>query len=107
VIRTTTLLGVIALASGSELGEFTRPDRVEHELGGFVLGLLSRELVSEIRPQAKPLERFLICAAPVVLVALGKEAWDHAHPATHDADARDALATIGGGAIALTLTWRF
>jgi hypothetical protein len=94
-------------AAGSEFDEFARDDRLEHEGVGFVVGLLSREIVSEIRPDAKPLERFLLAAIPVVLVAVGKEAYDHQHPRTHDCDARDAMATIGGGTLSLTLTWRF
>jgi hypothetical protein len=108
MILRTTLLGCIALsAPGSELDEFTRGDRLEHAAAGFAVGFLARELVGEIRPQAKPLEKFLIAAVPVLLLALGKEAWDHEHPRTHDADLRDALATVGGGALSLTLTWRF
>lgn len=108
MILRTTLLGCLALtAAGSEFDEFARDDRLKHEAVGFVVGLLSREIVSEIRPNAKPLEKFLLAAIPVVLVAVGKELYDHQHPSTHDCDARDALATIGGGALALTITWRF
>jgi hypothetical protein len=108
MILRTTLLGCLALsAPGSELDEFTRGDRLEHAAVGFAVGFLARELVDEIRPEARPLERFLIALVPVLVVAIGKEAYDHAHPASHDCDLRDALATVGGGAIALTLTWRF
>jgi hypothetical protein len=108
VILRTTLLGCLTLtACGSEFDEFARDDRLEHEAVGFVVGLLSREIVSEIRPDAKPLERFLLATIPVVLVAVGKELYDHQHPANHDADPRDAVATIAGGALALSITWRF
>ncbi len=38
---------------------------------------------------------------PVICFAAGKEAWDHAHP-PHKAELMDFLATMAGGAVAMS-----
>ncbi len=39
---------------------------------------------------------------PVIVLAAGKEAWDHAHP-PHKAEFMDFLATMAGGALTFGL----
>lgn len=100
---------VTGTASGSEADEYTRSDRLQHEAAGAVIGLGSFLLVDRL-PATRELPRWqkaALALVPVVLAAVGKEALDSRHPERHDCDARDAVATVLGGCVAVTLVWRF
>ena len=66
-------------------------DKVRHFAGGAVLTCALYVL-------GLP---FWLAAAAVIASALGKEAYDAAHPENHTSDLYDALATILGGATVL------
>lgn len=63
------------------------PDKYAHLWIGTVLGLSALWLG-------------WLGALPVISIAAGKEAWDHAHP-PHKADKWDFFATVVGGAISI------
>jgi hypothetical protein len=93
---------------GSELDEYTRKDRLQHAGAGLAIGLGTRLLIDEMGAgKLPPWQKALITLAPVVLVAALKEASDSRHPERHDCDPRDFYATVIGGTVAITLTFRF
>ncbi len=75
-----------------------------HALVGFALGTISATALDYA--EMSPLKRAALALAPVVAAAVGKELWDRRHQG-HSPEVRDALATIGGGAVGITLRWRF
>lgn len=96
-------------ASGSELDEYTRSDRLQHEAAGALIGLGSWCLIDSL-PATRdlhPWQKATLALVPVVLAAVGKEALD-SRTAGHDCDFRhDAPATILGGCVSISIAWRF
>ncbi len=82
----------------------TAQDKQQHALVGFALGTISATALDHAH--IPPLRRALLALAPVVAAGVGKELWD-SHHSGHTPEARDALTTIGGGVIALSIRWRF
>jgi len=65
------------------------PDKMSHLGVGAILGLSG-------------LWWGLCGLLPVVIFAVGKELWDHAHP-PHKAEVWDAIATVAGGLLSVGL----
>ncbi len=93
-------------ASGSEREAWTAPDKQAHALVGFAFGTVWATALDQIPGRPSKMEKAAAAVVPLLALAVGKELWDRKHP-SHDSDARDALATIAGGAVALTFKWSF
>jgi len=68
-------------------------DKILHFLGGAVISLV--------------FGGGWLGVAAALVVGIGKELWDLAHPKAHTADAWDAVATVLGGVGSSLLFWRF
>jgi uncharacterized membrane protein YhiD involved in acid resistance len=70
-------------------------DKQIHAAVGVAIGILTMKF-------AMP-----IAFASLVVIALGKEVYDHFYPDKHTADVTDFLTTVGAGAIAMYVTSMF
>ncbi len=85
-------------------------DKQEHFAGGVVLGAVGAGVAGMVAPKSTWWTRALIGVATAAVVGVAKEVADAQHPRTHDADPKDAIATVAGGtvgALAITLIWKF
>jgi hypothetical protein len=90
-----------------DLGE---RDKQEHAAAGAVVGAVTDATVRLLAPRAPRWERVLVGVAASAAVGTAKELLDARHPRDHDADPKDALATVAGGTVgvlAIELVWRF
>lgn len=87
--------------------DYEHSDKVDHALVGAVAGATTSLIVERIAPDLRPIERAVIVLIPVVLLAVGKEVYDHQHPDDHTSDWHDGAATIAGGVIAIGISLRF
>ena len=84
---------------------FARPDYVVHVLVGYAAMKLC--LWATEAACLDLAEQLIVSGWVVRVMALLKERWDKAHPATHSAEGRDAYATDFGAALAATWwVWR-
>lgn len=82
-------------------------DKQEHAGIGFAVGAISVATTKSLSPRSTWWTRALIGVAASAIVGAAKEAVDSR---THDADPKDALATVVGGAagaLSISLAWRF
>jgi hypothetical protein len=87
-----------------DLGE---RDKQQHAAAGVVVGSLASALTKTLSPSSSRWTRAVIGVAAAALAGAAKEAVD---ARTHDADPKDALATVAGGTVgvlAIELVWRF
>jgi hypothetical protein len=99
---------VFGKAHGSELDEYCREDRVLHIGAGFAIGATTYALVQTVAPDLKPWAKHAVAISVSALVGIAKE-WcdDGGHG---DCDARDAIATVGGGvlgSVSVSFVYRF
>ncbi len=90
--------------------DFSQQDKQEHALGGALVGVLADATTKTISPRSTWWTRALIGTAAAAIVGTAKEISDARHPRSHDADPKDALATVAGGvagSLAIELVWRF
>ncbi len=108
----TALLFVAAPAPALEawgLPDLREDDKQGHAVAGVAVGALADIGAKSVSPRSTWWSRALIGVAAAAVVGVAKEAID-AHLPTHDADPKDALATVAGGAagvLAVELVWRF
>jgi hypothetical protein len=70
-------------------------DKQIHAAVGATIGLLAFKFAAPI------------AFAALVVIALGKEVYDHFYPDKHTADVTDFLTTVGAGAISIYVTSMF
>lgn len=87
--------------------EYDDSDKVDHAASGLLLGVGAYAALRYAWPEQRPAVRFVEALVPIVLAAVAKEVYDNQHPATHDSDWRDALATTAGGAVGIAIALRF
>lgn len=87
--------------------DYDHSDKVDHAAAGALVGSASYALLAALWPDQRPEVRFVEALIPVVLVAVAKEVYDRQHPDRHDSDWRDAAATIGGGMLSVSISYRF
>jgi hypothetical protein len=95
-------------AAGSELDEYTREDRVLHLGAGFAIGATTYALVQTVAPDLDGWKKHALAIGVSALVGIAKEWCDD--EGRGDCDARDAIATVGGGvlgSISVSLVFRF
>jgi hypothetical protein len=107
------LLALVGATSALEswgAPDLHQQDKREHAMGGALVGSFSAALAGAALPRAPWWQQALVGIAASAVVGVAKEITDARHPGTHDADPKDAIATVAGGAIgavAMTLVWRF
>ncbi len=107
-----TLLIVAAAAPALEawgLPDLRQQDKQEHAACGLVIGAGAAGIAGLAMPRSTWWTRTLIGVAAAAVIGSAKEAVD-ARSRYHDADPKDALATVAGGAIgalSVSLVWRF
>ena len=92
------------------IDDYSAPDKQQHAAVGFVIGAASAALVDRLWPDMHPAAKVVVATIPAALVGVAKEISDAQHQDRHSVDARDAIATAGGGAlgaISVTLVLRF
>jgi peptidoglycan/LPS O-acetylase OafA/YrhL len=102
-MRTLRIAAAVALTAATLhaldlVPDMHQADKQAHALGGIVLGGATAVVLERTAPRWKPWQRVLAGVAVSTLAGIAKETYD-AHHRHHDADARDATATIAGGAI--------
>ena len=70
-------------------------DKQMHAAVGVGVGILTMKFIAPI------------AFAALVVIALGKEIYDHFYPDKHTADVTDFLTTVGAGAISMYVTSMF
>jgi hypothetical protein len=99
---------LLARAFSSELDEYAREDRVLHLGAGFAIGATTYALVQTVAPDLKPWAKHVVAIGASALVGIAKEWCDDG--GRGDCDARDAIATVGGGvlgSVSVSLVFRF
>jgi hypothetical protein len=87
-----------------DLGE---RDKQQHAAAGLVVGAVADAATKSLSPRSTWWRRAVIGVACAAIAGAAKEVVD---ARTHDADPKDALATIAGGTVgvlAIELVWRF
>lgn len=82
-------------------------DKQGHAEAGFVVGALASAGTKALSPRSTWWTRLVIGVAASAAAGVAKEAID---ARTHDADPKDAVATVAGGtvgALTISLAWRF
>jgi hypothetical protein len=106
------LLFIAAPAAALEawgIPDLREEDKQGHVLLGITVGILADASAKSISPRSTWWSRALIGVATAAVVGTAKELVDARLP-HHDADPKDALATVAGGAagvLAIELVWRF
>jgi hypothetical protein len=99
---------LLARAFSSELDEYCREDRVLHMGAGFAIGATTYALVQTVAPDLDGWKKHTLAIGVSALVGIAKEWCDDGGPG--DCDARDAIATVGGGvlgSISVSFVYRF
>lgn len=89
------------------LPDLREQDKQQHAAAGLAIGAGAATAAAVIAPRSAWWTRALIGVATAAVAGAAKEAIDSC---THDADPKDALATVAGGAagaLVVTLVWRF
>jgi hypothetical protein len=106
------LLFVAAPACALEpwgLPDLSESDKQGHAAVGVIVGTFATAAAQRLAPRAPWWEQALVGVAASAVVGTAKEICD-AQSRHHDADPKDALATVAGGiggALTITLVWRF
>lgn len=90
-----------------DLFDYAAADKSMHAAYGAITGWISAKVVKHLLPTARPWVRSCIARVPVVTMAVGKEWYDARHGDRHDADWRDAAATMLGGEVAIRIEFRW
>lgn len=89
------------------LPDLRERDKQEHAAAGVLVGAIADIGVKSVSPRSTWWTRALIGAACAAVIGAAKEAIDSR---THEADPKDALATVAGGAVgalSIELVWHF
>ncbi len=105
------IISLLALSlSASELDEYCREDRALHFAGGAAIGATTYALVQTVAPDLEGWKKHAVAIGVSALVGIAKEYADSRDSDSHCCDARDAIATVGGGvlgSVSVSLVFRF
>ena len=81
-------------------------DKGLHFAAGAITGAVTESALDYLWPESGKLERAVVALIPVVVMAVAKECLDSEEDG-NCWDNRDALATVAGGVLAVSVTIRF